>query len=217
MDKAGKTRTPAGTGQAGSYHHDGLRAELVARGLEALEAAGAEALSLRALAKMAGVSKAAPYRHFRDRDAFLVALADEGYRLLCGALEADGVTGRGLPAMGRAYMAFAVSKPALYRLMNSELVRDLPPVPGGHARRSMEILGTELARAGSLSLGKGGPEASRYAAAAAAAWAYIHGLVMLRIDGLFPAWLPEPDWDGLAGELPPEVAAALGHGKPRRG
>lgn len=65
-----------------SYHHGHLREELIRRGLEALEREGAEALSLRALAEAAGVSKTAPYRHFKDKDLFLGALADEGYCLL---------------------------------------------------------------------------------------------------------------------------------------
>jgi len=202
---------------ADGYHHGDLRAELVRLGLEALETEGAETLSLRALAEKAGVSKAAPYRHFPDRDYFLGVLADEGFRLLCEALEKPAARGaaRGaardasLASMGRAFMAFAVAHPELYRLMNSPLATRLPAELYVNARRSMEILGSGLTGGEPGALPRDAAGRKRVANAAAAAWAYIHGLVMLRIDRLFPAWLPEPDWDRLSGRLPLEVAEAL--------
>lgn len=211
---------------ADGYHHGDLRAELVRLGLEALEAEGAGALSLRAIAEKAGVSKAAPYRHFPDRDYFLGVLADEGFRLLCEALEKPAAMGiargavRGAPlaSMGRAFMAFAVDHPELYRLMNSPLATRLPAELYGNARRSMELLGSGLSGGEAGALPRDASGRRKVANAAAAAWAYIHGLVMLRIDRLFPAWLPEPDWDRLAGRLPQEVADALsGRPEPRQG
>jgi AcrR family transcriptional regulator len=109
-------------------------------------------LSLRALAERAGVSKTAPYRHFIDREAFLGALADEGFRLLCEELElAWAETSHGekserlVARMGRAYMDFAVGHPALYRLMNSPLVCDQPEGSMLWARRSLLLLGRALA------------------------------------------------------------------------
>jgi AcrR family transcriptional regulator len=192
------------------YHHGDLRAELLRLGLEALEAEGAEALSLRNLAERAGVSKAAPYRHFPDRELFLGALANEGFRLLCSALEAARTSKGGIGAMGRAYMAFALAHPALYRLMNSPLICRLPGDTVLEAQRSMRILGAGLAEeSGWQAPGEepGSPFESEegrrlFADAAAATWAYIHGLVLLRIDQLFPRWLPEPDWERLAGLSP---------------
>lgn len=194
-----------------TYHHGHLREELIRRGLDALEQEGAEALSLRALSESAGVSKTAPYRHFKDKEEFLGALADEGYRLLHEALAASIAPGRKrrraetpVGAMGRAYMAFAVSRPALYRLMNSPLMCRLPQEYTGWARKSLMLLaGTlEAARTGA----EGSPDVRRAGPpdldATAAAWAYIHGLVLIRIDGLYPTDLPEPDWDRLAGVVP---------------
>ena len=79
-------------------------------GLAALETEGADEMSLRSLAERAGVSKTAPYRHFKDKESFLGALADEGFRLLCAELERADGAGRGrVSAMGRAYMDFAVA------------------------------------------------------------------------------------------------------------
>ncbi len=202
-----------------TYHHGHLREELLRLGLEALEAEGAEVLSLRSIAERAGVSKTAPYRHFKDKDVFLGALADEGFRLLHIQLEqvilvpgpspeprpatasGSAPNSTAVAAMGRAYMDFAVANPALYRLMSSSLVCTMPAGMTQWARRSLLLLARSLRPAGP---GK----ASREEAidinmdATIAAWAYIHGLVSIRIDGLFPADLPEPQWDRLAGMIP---------------
>ena len=185
-----------------SYHHGALRGELIRLGLEALERDGAEALSLRSLAEAAGVSKTAPYRHFRDKERFLGVLADEGFRQLCAELEA--AVGEGperVARMGRAYMAFALRRPALYRLMNSPLFCRMPAELIGWARRSLMLLAAALADGGRDAPG-GKSAAAPDMDATTAVWAYIHGLVLLRIDGLYPADLPEPDWERLAGTEP---------------
>lgn len=197
-----------------SYHHGDLRAELLRLGLAAIETEGADALSLRSLSELAGVSKTAPYRHFPTREAFLAALADEGYRLLFETLrKAGGEHGAGLPEMGQAYLAFALERPGLYRLMMSPLVCEFEGVQNqdtterrsesasaepGWPQRALIFLAEGLARD---SARRGGsPDISPDAAAAA--WAYIHGLVLIRIDGLFPAEFGEPDWDALARFVP---------------
>jgi AcrR family transcriptional regulator len=193
-----------------SYHHGHLVQELVGLGLAALEQEGADNISLRSLAEAAGVSKTAPYRHFRDKEEFLGALADEGFRLLHQALSAalaaaEGQEGKrgsaGISALGRAYMRFAVQYPALYRLMNSPLICRLPDEKITWARKAMLLLGSTLAQTRG-----GSPESPPDPDSAAAAWGYIHGLVLLRIDGLFPSWLQEPDWEALAGMVPREVS-----------
>ena len=185
------------------YHHGDLRATLVRLGIEALETEGAERLSLRSLAEKAGVSKTAPYRHFPDREAFLGALADEGNHILYLHLEKAASARREsaagyLPEMGRAYMGFALAHPALYRLMYSPLICTLPEELMVWARRSLALLGASLARTSA----KPGAELGLDQNAAAAAWGYIHGLVLLRIDGLFPEGAGTPDWDYLAGMAP---------------
>lgn len=182
-----------------TYHHGHLREELLRLGLKALETEGAEQISLRLLAERAGVSKTAPYRHFDDREAFMGALADEGFRLLCIALEHAGGSGsEKVSAMGKAYMDFAITHPALYRLMNSPLVCRMPDELMTWPRKSLVLLATSLAEASSRKEGDGGIDIN----ATVAAWGYIHGIVLIRIDGLFPGDLPEPDWDRLASVIP---------------
>ena len=200
-----------------SYHHGHLREELIRRGLVALEREGADKISVRALAEEAGVSKTAPYRHFKDKDLFLGALADEGFRLLHEGLASSAADGSDAVAeMGRAYMAFAMSRPALYRLMNSPLICTLPEELTRWARKSLLLLAGSLAEARPRGRGadksRGGtdrvPAGPPDLDAAVAAWAYIHGLVLVRIDGLFPDDLPEPDWDRLSGVVPELPGAA---------
>ncbi|MBU0926574.1 MAG: TetR/AcrR family transcriptional regulator [Spirochaetes bacterium] len=181
------------------YHHGHLREELLRLGLESIETAGTEGISLRSLADKAGVSKAAPYRHFSDKEAYLGALADEGFRLLCIDLERADVAGtERIASMGAAYMEFAVARPSLYRLMNSPLLCRLPDGSTPWARKSLLMLAEALRKVRS----DPGTEPSLDVDAAVAAWAYIHGLVLIRIDGLFPRDLPAPDWARLAAAAP---------------
>src|SRR5919107_731159 len=86
----GRSRVPA---RRKTYHHGDLRQALLDAALELLRAEGAAALTLRAVARAAGVSQAAPYRHFADRGALVAAVAEEGFERLgaamMGAMAAD--------------------------------------------------------------------------------------------------------------------------------
>ena len=114
---------PADTATCGArpYHHGDLSRALVAAGRRILEAEGPAALSLRAVAREAGVSPAAPYHHFKDKSELLDAVADEGWRELGDAMAkgrgANGDSRLALSEIGVAYVFFARKNPALYRLM----------------------------------------------------------------------------------------------------
>lgn len=100
---------------------DGLRKTLVAAALKILELEGVEP-SLRAVARAAGVSAMAPYRHFADKADLLAAVANRGFEILRNALiEADDQPDarEALFAQGMAFIAFARTNPALFRLMYS--------------------------------------------------------------------------------------------------
>ncbi len=112
------------------YHHGSLREALLQEALRSLEKGGLQALSLRALAQEAGVSKTAPYRHFADKEALLVDVAAEGFRMFADALEAgaddsaavDGDrTSMPVRTLLLSYLRFARANPELYRLMFSRL------------------------------------------------------------------------------------------------
>jgi AcrR family transcriptional regulator len=96
------------------YHHGNLREALIEAALALLAERGQLALSLREVARRAGVSHAAPYRHFTDRAELLAALADHGFAELERELSGAGSS---LGAVAGAYVRFALAQPARFRLM----------------------------------------------------------------------------------------------------
>ncbi len=114
------------------YHHGDLRRALVEAAERVLESDGPSALSLRAVAREAGVSPAAPYHHFKDKGELLDAVAHEGWEALGVALaEAKSKTSPDavlVNELGVAYVCFARDNPALYRVMY-ERSRDKDALP----------------------------------------------------------------------------------------
>jgi AcrR family transcriptional regulator len=105
------------------YHHGDLRSALLAAAEAELAERGVESFSLRSVAKRAGVSHAAPAHHFGDVGGLLTALAAEGYRQFQSTLESSetGATGARDRAVraGLGYLDFAMTRPALFRLIFS--------------------------------------------------------------------------------------------------
>ena len=122
----------AAAAEARPYHHGDLRRGLVDAARRILEADGPSALSLRAVAREAGVSPAAPYHHFKDKGELLDAVALEGWDALGEALaEARAKAGPDdivVTELGVAYVCFARDNPALYRVMY-ERSRDKDALP----------------------------------------------------------------------------------------
>jgi AcrR family transcriptional regulator len=169
-----------------AYHHGNLRATLVAEGLAALEEGDRADVSLRELARRAGVSPNAAYRHFKDKDALLAALAAEGFRQLTEAGEASQTAPRSagdakesFRSYGRAYVVFASRHPALFRLMfgrftPSERSEELQRAGG----RTFQDLYAGVAATSGLP-----PDDPRVATGALYAWSLVHGLSNLILDG----------------------------------
>lgn len=155
------------------YHHGNLRSALLesARGL--LEE-GQSDLSLRAVARRAGVSHAAPYRHFSNHEALLVELAKEGFvelrQEIASAAAQNASEQDRIANIGAAYMRFVARRPALARLMFG------PQLPN---RDSFADL-TEAADA----VGKEIGNALHNSATGLAVWAAVHGLAMLILDNV---------------------------------
>jgi AcrR family transcriptional regulator len=103
------------------YHHGDLRRALIDAARRLLESEGPSALSLRAVAREAGVSPAAPYHHFKDKGELLAAIAEQGWEMLNAALskarsEAKTIRDK-MSGLGVAYVLFAKHNPSLYRVM----------------------------------------------------------------------------------------------------
>lgn len=104
------------------YHHGNLRETMIAAALELIATKGIGGVTLAEVARMAGVSPAAPYRHFPDRANLLAAVAREGFVEFTKALEEGWQRGTGTPLetlqrVGHVYLDFARQKPALYAAM----------------------------------------------------------------------------------------------------
>jgi AcrR family transcriptional regulator len=168
------------------YHHGDLRAALISEGLVMLQESDADSLSLRELARRVGVSAPSVYRHFPDKQALMTALAEEGLRQLAAAqhVAADAAGGgqQSFAATGRAYVRFALANPALYRLI---FTSPLIAAYRADARDRPEAFDFLLANAGAQ-IGAD-PESPAARVAAVEAWALVHGLAMLMLDGQVPA------------------------------
>jgi AcrR family transcriptional regulator len=110
------------SGQRRGYHHGNLREALVAAALELIAEKGPAGFTVAEAARLAGVSPAAPYRHFRDAEALLAEVALRGYERFAAALAAAWQDGspdpqRAFEALGRAYLAYARDEPAYYAAM----------------------------------------------------------------------------------------------------
>lgn len=146
------------------YHHRGLRQAVLQEAGRILEQEGFEALSVRQVARRAGVSHNAPYRHFAERERLLVALAEEGFEMLV-----DALARRPRREMGEAYVDFALAHPERFRLMFGGRVK--LPQPD---RRTYDGLKQAF-----VDLGENAGHA------AAAAWSLMHGLSQLLLQGHF--------------------------------
>jgi len=176
-----------------TYHHGDLRTALVAGGLRQMEAGGEGAVSLRALAKAVGVSPNAPYRHFADKNALMAALAAEGFQRFADAIEAASGPEKSpvtaLRDQGAAYLDFAASHPALYRLMFSPLGYSLHSEPCQMAsQRAFGCLISASARAQAS-----GWKSNRDPMAVVLGyWSALHGWAGLLGDSLVPPGIPVP-------------------------
>ncbi len=104
------------------YHHGNLREALIRAALELIAQKGPAGFTFAEAARWAGVSPAAPYRHFRDRDELLADVARRGFELFAAALAKSWDEGRpdaftAFDRLGKAYLAFARSEPAYYSAM----------------------------------------------------------------------------------------------------
>jgi AcrR family transcriptional regulator len=159
------------------YHHGDLRRALVEAALRLLEAEGPSALSLRAVAREAGVSPAAPYHHFKDKSELLDAVAQEGWHRLDEAMaKARAVASSpeaGLTELGVTYVCFARDNPALYRVMY-DCSRDKAAMPD-HVQDNDDSAYCKV-RDTLISAGADPTQTVELELATIAAWCAAHGL-----------------------------------------
>jgi AcrR family transcriptional regulator len=189
--------------RADSYHHGDLRRALIAAARQILAEGGIERISLREVARRAGVSAAAPYRHFDSRHDLLGAIATQGFGELAQVLDAAAVDAgtQNLAALGRAYVRFALAQPQLFRLMfDAQTGACEDPALREAAESTYQRLADAAAGAGQS--GTEGP------LTAISAWSLVHGLSLLLLDGQLARVHPA-DPDALADAVTAQFVRGL--------
>jgi AcrR family transcriptional regulator len=167
------------------YHHGDLRRALLDAALELVAREGTGAVALRELAARVGVTHAAPYRHFKNKEALFATVAEEGFKLFHDALVAGrDAAGKGdrarLIGTGVAYVRFAVDHPGHFKVMFSHLgdkQSDVPGVVDEGMTAFMVLFDCIVAAQASGTLKPGDPlQQSLFA------WSGVHGLSMLLVE-----------------------------------
>jgi AcrR family transcriptional regulator len=170
-----------------AYHHGALRDALLARGMHLVEQENAPSLGVRELARDVGVTPMAVYRHFPDKADLMAAVAKEGLDKLAQeqahAFDEAGGGFEGFIASGRAYVRFAIRHPMLFRLILSHA----PKVDLLHAPPKQTPAAIRYLRENARALAPKGADAAQVKLLALQAWAQVHGLAMLMLDGQVPA------------------------------
>ena len=170
-----------------SYHHGHLREALLRGAVRVIAEQGPGAFTLREVARRAGVSHNAPYRHFRNKDALLAAVAAEGFRELTRAMreaaEKKSTALDKLKQSGLAYVEFAVRRPEHFTVMFDAPVRGNQDVE--YVEAAEESFNTlvgfirKCQEAGQLPAGS-------TLERALTAWSLVHGIAKLAARGPFP-------------------------------
>ena len=197
------------------YHHGELREALIRATRQLVEQRGAENFTLADACRVAGVTTAAPYRHFRGKQEILEEIASRGFaelgnRTTAILAEKGEGTLQGIVAMGQAYVAFAVEETAVFRLMFGQqpsLKKAQHVLGAAHACFSKLIDQVALYCRRNKVRGDAQQIALRL-------WTFVHGAASLLIDGDYDAIAPNIDVNQLiAGATPGLVAASPRHSK----
>ena len=181
-----------------NYHHGDLRRALLDAAAEAINEDGPSALSLRALARRAGVSHAAPTHHFGDKAGLLTALAVEGYDLLADELIEEWSASHSFLEQGVAYVRFALRHRAHFEVMfrPDHYHAEDPDVIAARNRAGHALYAGVADRPAPTPPPPGSPGDTQPAGireAGLAAWSIAHGFATLWVSGAFPDLPGDPD------------------------
>jgi AcrR family transcriptional regulator len=167
------------------YHHGDVKNALIEAGIDIITHEGVESLNMRHVAKKIGVSHTAPYRHFKNKEELMVAIAVHCFTRL--GEEVDGAIMKypknhrsQLAAAGKAYIRFVVRNPVYYRIIFGDYIKNKTDHPNFFAeydRAFKKMLGIVIGASRIRKSGKNKPEIT-----ALAVWALLHGYSCLIID-----------------------------------
>ena len=190
------------SGNKPNYHHGDLRNALIEAGLAVLAKDGMAALSLRRVARDAGVSHNAPYAHFADKEALLSGIAEQGFIGLAAEMDKaikhtpEGSLER-LKGFGNAYVRFALRNPQAFQLMFANLPLEVHIALGQKAYGTFErVLDAVVAAQAAGGVREGEPSLL-----AMSLWTTVHGLATLRVTGRSRSMTGDLNDEELANEL----------------
>lgn len=201
------TQTGSATSSAkAKYHHGGLRDALIDSAYHMVADNGAENFSLADICRCAGVSTAAPYRHFKDRDEILAEVCSRGFeqmtKMAQEAVRAEGEGSlEGIIAMGQSYVAFAVENQGLFRLMfgQNQSVSEVDRV----VETGNDCFGYLIEQIAGYCQSTG--LESDADAAAVKLWTFVHGAAALIMDGKYDKVTPGLDVKQLIASATPQL------------
>lgn len=174
-----------------TYHHGDLVTALVRAATTEVDRVGHESLSVREIARAVGVSPAAPFRHFRDRDDLLRAVAFEA-RLRHAALASEALDAAGdeplaqFRALGSAQVRFAIRHPNLQRLVQLPSMREPPSTATDEERESLRAIHDRTSHLVAAAQSRGTMREGDPAVLELAGIALVYGLTQLFLEGLLP-------------------------------
>jgi len=196
-------------GKRSSYHHGQLKAALIAAATQLVEEKGPDNFSLADACRLAGVSTAAPYRHFRDRNELLAEVVNQGFRDLAeanrAAVEAAGEgTLHGIMEMGKSYVGFAARQPGVFRMMfgQNTQVKQVE----GVLETGLDCFGGLIRQVELYCKAHGRDDDAR--AVALRLWTFVHGAASLLIDEDYAHVAPGMDVETLIEAATPRLILA---------
>jgi AcrR family transcriptional regulator len=211
MKKRKAGRVPSKVGKArrrAHYHHGGLREALIGATRQLVMQRGAENFTLADACRLAGVTTAAPYRHFRSKQEILEEIASRGFdelrqKSMAIVAEKGAGTIEGIVAMGQAYVAFAVEETPVFRLMFGQepsLKKAEHVVGTGHECFAYVIEQIALYCEKNRVRGDAQEIALRL-------WTFVHGAASLLIDQDYDVIAPQLDVNRLIADATPGLLA----------
>jgi len=189
-----------------AYHHGDLRDALVQAALREAEQGGPEAISIKALAKKLGVSQPAPYRHFVDREALLMAVAAEAFRQFSAVLR-ESISKPSkrskLSRLALATLDFGLRRNGIYRFMFASRIVACAPKGSELHSAATETFGLVLEALEAPAIGL---LRERHALKI---WAALHGVVMLAEQGLLTGAVAEITREELVEDIVEQTKLAL--------
>lgn len=211
MSRSQERVEPHAEGEKGKdrYHHGDLRDSLIAAAYQLVISKGAEQFTLADACRLAGVTTAAPYKHFRDKQEILEIVCERGFdEMLAAAQAAVASAGEGslaaIQAIGLAYVSFARSKPNLFRLMFGQK-------PETHTAANVEQAGTGcfgyvISQVAQFSAKSGSTCDPRLVALRL--WTFVHGSACLLIDEAYAKVAADLDVEQLILSTSPKLLSA---------